>query len=420
MSQRKARIAVLGAGWWSQGWHLPHLSRHPEAEIVAIVEPNPHPRSAINELESTAALGERYGCPVFSSLADALASPLRLDGLLVCTSHASHFELGIAGLRAGLHVLMEKPMTTDPEEALGLAAAAAAAERDRGLAFLINNTANYRAQSRAAAALVRERRRVGRVQHVQCCMHSALLWLFDDPSNEGWTRSTGRMSGNGFGWGQLSHLLAFVFHVGGLCPTHAFAHTTLSERSGADLSVAAVITCSNGASIALSGSAAVPGNAHEAAGGQLGKYVSARFFGDEGMAVYEGYDQQPDSGRLQFSCLEAEDAHLYPNERSRGQAFNCIQPYSAVHTWVRSSSYTRGALHTRHNSVLPPSRWRIFPPRYHHTTHGSEPTLDSIPWRYGTRRLSRRAGGLDADDEAALASAASFAFENYDQAGADT
>jgi len=219
MSQRRARIAVLGAGWWSQGWHLPHLSRHSEAEIVAIVEPNPHPRSAINELESTAALGERYGCPVFSSLADALASPLRLDGLLVCTSHASHFELGITGLRAGLHVLMEKPMTTDPEEALGLAAAAAAAERDQGLAFLINNTANYRAQSRAAAALVRERRRVGRVQHVQCCMHSALLWLFDDPSNEGWTRSTGRMSGNGFGWGQLSHLLAFVFHVGGLCPT---------------------------------------------------------------------------------------------------------------------------------------------------------------------------------------------------------
>ncbi|EOD20824.1 hypothetical protein EMIHUDRAFT_458498 [Emiliania huxleyi CCMP1516] len=239
MSQRKARIAVLGAGWWSQGWHLPHLSRHSEAEIVAIVEPNPHPRSAINELESTAALGERYGCPVFSSLADALASPLRLDGLLVCTSHASHFELGIAGLRAGLH----------------------------GLAFLINNTANYRAQSRAAAALVRERRRVGRVQHVQCCMHSALLWLFDDPSNEGWTRSTGRMSGNGFGWGQLSHLLAFVFH---------------------------------------------------AAGGQLGKYVSARFFGDEarpdtappsglnphwirdsggmvwyqGMAVYEGLSRR--------------------------------------------------------------------------------------------------------------------------------
>ena len=24
----KARVVVLGAGWWTQGWHLPHLHRH--------------------------------------------------------------------------------------------------------------------------------------------------------------------------------------------------------------------------------------------------------------------------------------------------------------------------------------------------------------------------------------------------------
>ena len=73
MSVRRARIAVLGAGWWSQGWHLPHLSRNPEVKIAAIIEPNPNPRSAINELESTAALGEKYGAPTFSSLDACLA-----------------------------------------------------------------------------------------------------------------------------------------------------------------------------------------------------------------------------------------------------------------------------------------------------------------------------------------------------------
>ena len=44
-------------------------------------------------------------------------------------------------------------------------------------------------------------------------MHSALLWLFDDPANVGWTQRTGGMAGNGFAWGQLSHLLAFVFQA---------------------------------------------------------------------------------------------------------------------------------------------------------------------------------------------------------------
>lgn len=299
--QRRARIAVLGAGWWSQGWHLPHLSRNPEVTIAAIVEPNAAPRSAIDELETTKALGERYGAPVFSSLGDALAASLDLDGLLVCTSHASHFELGITGLDAGLHILMEKPMTTDVGEARKLASAAAAAYERRQLAFMINNTANFRQQCRAASELVRERRRVGDVQHVQCNMHSALLWLFDDPANVGWTQVTGTMAGNGFAWGQLSHLLAFVFKVTGLVPIKAFAHMSFSQASGGDLSDSAVITCEGGASVSVSGSCTVPGNAHDEEGEQRGKYVGVRVFGSEGMLTYEGYDQDPSSGSLQLA-----------------------------------------------------------------------------------------------------------------------
>jgi hypothetical protein len=32
-----ARIAVIGAAWWSQGWHLPQLERNPNAEIAGNV-----------------------------------------------------------------------------------------------------------------------------------------------------------------------------------------------------------------------------------------------------------------------------------------------------------------------------------------------------------------------------------------------
>ena len=46
----KARVVVLGAGWWTQGWHLPHLHRHPDAEIIAVIDPCATPRSAISTL----------------------------------------------------------------------------------------------------------------------------------------------------------------------------------------------------------------------------------------------------------------------------------------------------------------------------------------------------------------------------------
>ena len=115
----KARVVVLGAGWWTQGWHLPHLRRHADAEIVAVVDPCPNPRSAISTLISLKELGAKYGCATFESFDACLDSGLEFDGVIVCTSHASHSKLGAQALAQGKHVLMEKPMTTDASVVIG-------------------------------------------------------------------------------------------------------------------------------------------------------------------------------------------------------------------------------------------------------------------------------------------------------------
>ena len=155
-----------------------------------------------------------YGTPTFPTVGELLASDnTALDGVLVASTHATHSEIATQALDRGLHVLCEKPMTTDPGEAWALAAAA---ERS-GKYFCVNNTANWRANCQRARELVAARR-IGSIEHVQCYMGSPLLWLFDDPENEGWTKPTGTMRGNGFGWGQLSHTLAWVYRVTGLEP----------------------------------------------------------------------------------------------------------------------------------------------------------------------------------------------------------
>ena len=146
-------------------------------------------------------------------------------------------DMGAKFLAAGKHVLMEKPMTVDVDEARELAAKAAAAAPK--LTFMVNNTANFRDQCFEARGLV-ERGELGQVHHVLCVMYSPLLFLFDDPANDGWVKPSGSMvqpdgSGNGFGWGQLSHLLGWVLYVSGLDVQTVTAITHRSSKSGAPI-----------------------------------------------------------------------------------------------------------------------------------------------------------------------------------------
>lgn len=213
-----ARIAVIGAAWWSQGWHLPQLQRNPDSEIAAIMHRSEQPTAAkfLNlTLETKTQLRQRYkGVPIFSSCEEMLADKDamdKIDVVIICTAHSCHADMGMKFLKAGKHVLMEKPMTVDVAEARTLAAAATAAAPK--LTFMVNNTANFRDKCFEARQLVQEGQ-LGKINHVLSVMYSPLMFLFDDPANDSWVKPSGTMvqpdgSGNGFGWGQLSHLLAW-------------------------------------------------------------------------------------------------------------------------------------------------------------------------------------------------------------------
>ena len=136
-TSKKARVAVVGAGWWSQGWHLPHLAENEDSVVIAaVVDLSPHPKSNLNpNLESLETLGTTYKTRVYATIQEMLQEQLKpkedaLDGVIVATPHATHYEIAKIFLEESMkrtqqglkpiNILLEKPMTTDVKEAYDL------------------------------------------------------------------------------------------------------------------------------------------------------------------------------------------------------------------------------------------------------------------------------------------------------------
>ncbi|VEU41371.1 unnamed protein product [Pseudo-nitzschia multistriata] len=311
-----ANIAVIGAGWWSQGWHLPALNNNPRSNLVAIVDTSAQPKSKLNpDLEPLSVLAEKYNTVTFTSIEDFLNDSdieSNLDGVVVATPHATHYLIGQVLIEVvkkrkvtnskPLHILMEKPMTTDIEDAMTLYSLVEA-ESDGESQFWLNHSANYRAQTAMAREAITSGR-LGSVRHVTASFASPLKWIFLDPENDGWNKPSGNMIGNGFGWAQTSHMLAFLFHIlPDLQPESVYCRMTHSKTTGADISHSATIECVDVATneivlINLSGTTLLPGDQY--ADPPVAKLVQIDVYGNDGSLHYSGNDLDPSSGSLDY------------------------------------------------------------------------------------------------------------------------
>lgn len=114
--QSPVRIGVLGAGWFASRRHCPDIVAHRNAELTALCRRNP---------EQLQQMADAFTVEhTFSDYREMLVSDL-LDGVLICSPHDLHYEHAKAALKQGLHVLLEKPITLDPNEGRALVALAA-------------------------------------------------------------------------------------------------------------------------------------------------------------------------------------------------------------------------------------------------------------------------------------------------------
>lgn len=119
------RVGMIGAGGIA-GTHIGYLQKIEGVEVVAVCDVR---EDAVKEK------AEAFGIPhAFSSYKDLLKLE-EVDAVSICTPNFFHKEPAIAALRAGKHVMVEKPMAMSAKEAKAMVEAAEQAKKTLVIGF---------------------------------------------------------------------------------------------------------------------------------------------------------------------------------------------------------------------------------------------------------------------------------------------
>ncbi|MBR1168031.1 Gfo/Idh/MocA family protein [Bradyrhizobium liaoningense] len=129
MRDSQLGIGVVGYGYWGPNL-VRNFSINPAARVVGVSDLDPGRLAAIRQLYPGVATTARYDDLLKDSLIDAIA---------IATPVHTHYELAMAALRAGKHVLVEKPLAPSAELVSRLID-----EADRrGLTLMVDHTFLY-------------------------------------------------------------------------------------------------------------------------------------------------------------------------------------------------------------------------------------------------------------------------------------
>lgn len=103
---KKLGVAVIGTGQWGKN-HARVYKELPSTELVAICDVN---------VERAKALATQYGVKAYSDSTQMLKDKA-IEAVNVCTWSTMLAKEALKALKAGKHVLVEKPMATNPHQA---------------------------------------------------------------------------------------------------------------------------------------------------------------------------------------------------------------------------------------------------------------------------------------------------------------
>ena len=101
-------MGIIGAGGIASKFHLPEMARIPGAKVTHLAGRN------LPRLQKLAA---HFDVPNVTQDYAALLADDSVDAVIVTAPHTAHVPLGLLALAAGKHLLMQKPLCADMDEA---------------------------------------------------------------------------------------------------------------------------------------------------------------------------------------------------------------------------------------------------------------------------------------------------------------
>jgi predicted dehydrogenase len=277
-NSNKAKVGLIGAGWWATTNHLPVLEKRDDIELISVC------RKGKTELAQVA---ERFGFQHATEDYRELLDRNDLDGVIVASPHTLHYEHALAAIQNGLHVMCEKPLATRSDLARHLISEAS----KFGVEVLIPYGWHYCEFIQKAKQLL-ETNAVGNVEYVMCHMASPIRSLLEgkpflstgggagelmfEPHPDTWAHPD--VAGGGYGLSQMSHSAGLAFWLTGLKPNEVFAYVS-SPTSKVELYDSISTKFEGGAIGIFSGAGALPENQ---------KFqLDVRIFGSEGVLTVD-------------------------------------------------------------------------------------------------------------------------------------
>ena len=139
----KIKVAVVGTGNICRSAHMPVYMKRDDVEVIACAD---------IDFPKAKAFAEKFNIPQVYSSVDELLANCKPDYVDVCTWPAAHAPVAIAAANAGCHVMCEKPICHNLEDALALKEAI---ERN-GVKFMLAVPLRYQKTAVHARKLVDE------------------------------------------------------------------------------------------------------------------------------------------------------------------------------------------------------------------------------------------------------------------------
>jgi len=200
---KKIKVAVIGLGYWG-----PNIARNihslDDCELAAICDLRKDRLDHVSQ---------RYPSAKACSNVESVLNDREIDAVAIATPLHTHFSLVMASLKAGKHVLVEKPLAATSEQCVELTETAA----KRGLVLMVGHTFLYSPEVSKLKEII-DSGDLGTIRHINS--RRLNLGLFHNDINVAWDLAP--------------HDISIILHLLGEAPVSVYCSGAAHVTSGVE------------------------------------------------------------------------------------------------------------------------------------------------------------------------------------------